>query len=221
MANYRYIEKLSREILYSEEEQQWIDTLINSDLEPTRIWSGEVNSIGVRRKDRDSIIKKIKKELEEIQEGYCYYCGFKFNFRVGERGVKNIHREHIAPKSLYKAFTFTSKNLVLACNICNGDDYKGDLNTISSLDSDYDNCNFNIIHPYLDNKSDHLSLEEDGTLANVNGSQKGKNTREMFGLDEIFHIENRRQYIICKSYNVGSIYELNLEELLLRNRAVF
>tara|TARA_Y100000588_G_scaffold264206_1_gene278957 strand:- start:1209 stop:1874 length:666 start_codon:yes stop_codon:yes gene_type:complete len=221
MTSYRHIEKISREIVYSEEEQQWIDTLVNSDLGPTRIWSGEVNSIGVRRTDRDSIIRKIKKELDEIQEGYCYYCGFKFTFRVGERGVRNIHREHIAPKSLYKAFTFTSKNLVLACNICNGDDYKGDLDTISNLDSDYNNCTFNIIHPYLDNKSDYLTLEDDGTFSNVIGSQKGANTRKMFGLDETFHIEYRRQYIICKKYNVDSIYELDLEKLLSRNISAF
>lgn len=216
MSEYKNIDKILIEVDYSEDEKEWVEALINSDLDHSRIWNGEVNSIGVRRTDRDSIIKKIKRELEEIQGGYCYYCGFRFGYRVGELGIKNVHREHIAPKSVYKEFTFTAKNLVLACSICNGDDYKGDSDTIGRHDPVYENCEFNIIHPYLDSKRDHLKLENDGSLSNVNDSIKGQNTRDMFGLDETYHIENRRLYIIFEKYDIASVGDL--EALLEINR---
>ncbi|WP_286256836.1 HNH endonuclease [Pseudoalteromonas apostichopi] len=217
---FNMIDILPRSITYTAIEQNWVDTLINSNLTHQEIWSGSVNSTGVRRKDRDALITKIKIELEQIQNGYCYYCGFKFTYRLGEKASRKIQREHIAPKSRYKEFTFEAENLVLACDLCNSTDYKGDINTILAYSNNYNACTFNIIHPYLDHRQRYLSLDESGLLCVLRSSNKGKNTVELFGLNEKFHVENRAMHTICSKYNVDSVTELLLQAQLAKNTSI-
>jgi len=224
---FNFFDVMPERITYTAQETAWIATLINSNLSHDSIWSGKVNSVGVRRTDRDTITDKIKRELSRIQNGYCYYCGLKFEFRVGLVGIRNIEREHFAPKSTYKQFTFTPENLVLACSICNGTDYKGSENTIENLATIYRNCTFNIIQPYLDNRSDHLSALEDGTIMIVNGSIKGWNTIKLFGLNETYPIEIRSLHFKCQRYRVdsvddleGAIQEAAIQEFIRNNRAI-
>ena len=217
---FKMVDILPRAITFSQNEEEWISTLINSNLTHQIIWNGAVNSTGVRRTDRDVIIAKIKRELEQIQNGYCYYCGFQFTYRLGEKASRKIQREHIAPKSMYKEFTFNANNLVLACDLCNSTDYKGDFNTVLTHSSTYQNCTFNIIHPYYDNRNHHLSLNSDGLLSIHQNSTKGKNTVALFGLNEKFHVENRAMHLICCQYNVDSITEALLQAQLCLCRSV-
>lgn len=173
---------------YNDEEEAWVKELILSDLSHAEIWSGSVSSTSVRRKDRDQIVKSIKTQLKDIQKGYCYYCGFAFDFRGGEKGESNIHRDHIAPKNLYRNFTFTPENLVLSCFICNGLDYKSNYDTISHYSENYHECEFSIIHPYFDERSQHLDVNSDGVISVINQSQKGRTTIKIFGLNETYPV---------------------------------
>ncbi|WP_315904819.1 hypothetical protein [Vibrio fluvialis] len=113
------------------------------------------------------------------------------------------------PKSLYRQFTYTPKNFVLACAICNGLDYKADADTISNIEQSYDLCEFSIVHPHLDKKSDYYRLDiTTGVLKVVDGKDKGKNTIEMFGLNEQFFCNTRHMSAMCKKYKASSQQEL-------------
>ncbi|MFY8300176.1 HNH endonuclease [Pseudoalteromonas sp. SS15] len=221
---FNFIDKMPKKIVFTDEEKEWIETLISSDLSHDQIWSGAVNSIGVRRTDRNQLIKKIKDELTNIQEGYCYYCGFKFDARVGELGKNKIEREHIAPKSEYKQFTFQPENLVLACSICNSSNYKGTTDTIAELAPVYEDCAFIIVHPYLDDRSKHLKVDDGGNICVVDSSPHGSATLKMFNLNETFWVGVRATDIMFRKYNVSSIQELEntfleraLQEALSKN----
>ncbi|CNH35431.1 conserved hypothetical protein [Yersinia frederiksenii] len=207
--DFKEIESFNFKIYLSRKERKLINALIRSDLEHSQIWDGSIRSLGLIRKERDDLKIKIKQHLLKLQDGFCPYCGFKFSYRVGEAGDRNIQREHIAPKSEYKIYTFTTRNLVLACSICNGSDYKSNSDTINQLGDTYRNCDFKLIHPYLDKRSEHLKLNHNtGAYDLIDGKPKGKFTVDLFGLNERFHRENRLIHLNYEKYNVNSFEDL-------------
>lgn len=207
--DFMEIESFQFKISLSRKEKKLINKLIRSDLDHNQIWSGAIKSLNLIRTERDNLKNNIKNQLFKLQKGFCPYCGFKFSYRVGETGIRNIHREHIAPKSEHKKYTFTTRNIVLACSICNGSDYKANCDTINHLGDTYSDCDFNIIHPYLDKRSEHLKLNIDtGVYEFIPGKPKGKFTVDLFGLNERFHIDNRLMHLNFEKYNVGTFEEL-------------
>lgn len=80
-----------------------------------------------------------------IQGERCAWC----TLFIGERGRRTAHRDHIAPKSTYPQWTFAAKNLVLACEYCNGFAVKSDLDTVGVIGPTYDSTMFLLVHPYL------------------------------------------------------------------------
>ncbi|GAB3309436.1 hypothetical protein ACFQT0_17895 [Hymenobacter humi] len=128
---------------------------------------------------RDKMKDDIKNKLTNIQGNYCIYCGITF------RLVGISEREHIADKATYPQFVFKNQNLALACHYCNGFAKKGTQNTVAELHDEYDKCKFLIVHPYLDDIHKHIefiSKEYKVLMRPKDGSVKGANTIEMFGL---------------------------------------
>lgn len=128
---------------------------------------------------RNQIKKRIKEKLLAIQGPFCIYCGLHFEI------VGTSQREHIAHKDKYPQFTFTNKNLALACAYCNGFEKKSTKNVLSTLRPNYSNCDFSIVHPYFDNIEDHIELAFDGaniSLSEKNNSTKGRNSIAIFKL---------------------------------------
>lgn len=206
----KFKEKMGSCYTFNAAEQLLVDSLHTSALTHAEMWDGSIKNAGLRRMDRDKLKVNVKEFLEIEQDGYCYYCGFSFKFRNGERGYKGMQRDHIAPKSKYKQFTFESKNLILACSKCNSSDYKGDSQTVNKKGILYSNYTFKIIHPYFDEFSLHLELKEDGQLYLVNNSKKGKATKDMFGLDEGYEIQLRAMSQLYDKYNVSTADELKI-----------
>ncbi|WP_415287921.1 retron system putative HNH endonuclease [Brevundimonas sp. S1H14] len=131
---------------------------------------------------------EISKHLKKSQNNRCAYCGTRFH------GSKP-HRDHIAPKgvTLHPEWTFHCRNLVLACYDCNSD-RKGEFDTVVTKSSFYRQIKFNIVHPYLDEPSDHLAFTgyRISVLVHpVNGSQKGAKTIELFHLDDPLRTKER------------------------------
>lgn len=214
---YRNPQQLAAAVVYTAAEQALVNTLHGSVLTHDQIWKEDISSLGLEGKDRDALKVKIKTELQTLQENYCVYCGFHFTYRCGEKGTRSIQRDHIAPKYKYKTFTFTNNNLVLACYHCNND-YKGKKDTISEHNNDYDKCKFKIIHPYKDVWSQHLELQNDGTIVVVGKSDKGHNTKEMFGLDEKRLVDWRALSILFDTYKVDSVADLHIKVMTQKNR---
>src|SRR5690606_29550423 len=103
------------------------------DKRPTR-WNGKAKAV-----------KVFKDEIMEqglvIQSGRCAWC----TLEVGESGRRTAHRDHIAPKARYPAWTFVPKNLVVACEYCNGFLVKGETDTVASLSDHYEDCDFHVV----------------------------------------------------------------------------
>ncbi|WCQ99129.1 hypothetical protein [Paracoccus aestuarii] len=111
------------------------------------------------------------------QSRRCAYCGT----RLFE---KRPHRDHIAPKSPHFSWAFWPTNLVLACYCCNVD-CKGETDTVAVVASTYRRTIFTIVHPFVDDPTDHLNfgVAEKAILVNPkNGSAKGAETIRLFKL---------------------------------------
>jgi uncharacterized protein (TIGR02646 family) len=105
-----------------------------------------------------AIKNEISECLKELQGNFCAYCGMPFEV------TSSSQIEHIAPKGngRYPQFMFHVSNLVHACSLCNGFEKKEKamyFNTIGVRHVDYEQCYFNIVHPYLDDPDDHYDLD--------------------------------------------------------------
>ena len=117
-----------------------------------------------------------------IQLEQCAWC----TLPIGEKGRRTAHRDHIAPKAKYPLWTFLPKNIVIACEYCNGFAVKGDIDTVASATETYDECVFYVVHPYLDEPLEHLSFVGDAGGINIiieSQSEKGRWTIENLKLD--------------------------------------
>ncbi len=134
-------------------------------------------------------VTKIKESIKahllgEVQQnGKCYYCEGTFTL---PKGVGDPEIDHFAHKAKYNKFTFTSNNLVLACHQCNSFSKKGYNDTVYEYDENYMSCKFTIIHPYFDNKSEHMIFDHDVKIWLIkNDSKKAMETIRMFKLNEV------------------------------------
>lgn len=117
-----------------------------------------------------------------IQSNKCAWC----TLPVGQEGRRTAHRDHIAPKAKYPQWTFLPMNLVIACEYCNGFAVKGEADTVSVVTDIYEDCGFHLVHPYLDEPSNHLCFifEGDGASVTIRSlSDKGGWTIEKLKLD--------------------------------------
>lgn len=167
----------------------------------------------------EEIKSKIRAQLEAVQT-CCAYCGLKL------KGTSKGQIEHIAPKAYYRypQFTFTLRNLVMACNFCNGFDKKGTTPTISSVHNRYKRCEFNILHPYFDDPSLYYDWDDQGIeiLISINTDhpdhQKALNSMALFDLDTPKMNELRAQQVRFEEYK--SRFPLNNPDETLLNDSV-
>lgn len=136
-------------------------------------WSRQTNSV-----------KAFKKAVMDHgmaeQDSKCVWCESK----LGLKARRSAHRDHIAPKEHYRKWTFLPANIAIACEACNGFMVKSELDTIAVEASDYEDCNFRIVHPYLDNPIEHIEfVQEEKKIVMVALSDKGRWTIEHLQLD--------------------------------------
>lgn len=143
----------------------------------------------------NGIKKSITDQLNITQNGKCCYCGLS----LWETSRGEI--EHIAPKrgrpTPYPEFTFTKKNLALACEYCNGSSKKGQKNIISRYNVSYDNCEFKLVHPYFDDPNLHYEWVNNKTKIQIRSQTlKGKYSIMLFELDQPqMAIARGKQYV--------------------------
>jgi len=130
-----------------------------------------------------------------IEQGErCAYCGC----RLFE---KRPHRDHIAPKEVYKEWMFWPTNLVLSCYTCNTD-LKKTFDPILVKKYSYQRSEFSFIHPYFDDPQDHITYTSEDVkilIKEHNGSLKGKKTIEVFELSSTERSKQRaKDYIFDK-----------------------
>ncbi|MHA8088286.1 HNH endonuclease [Aquirufa sp. Wall-65K1] len=194
---------VGKSIKFSKDEQTVID-----GLKPLKggEWNGKIKSnCTVKRIERDTVVNSIKPKLLKIQGRFCIYCG------IHEKYCGPLEREHIAPKGKksYPEFMFEPQNLALACHHCNVD-LKGEQDTISTKSNSYSNCEFNIVHPYFDQREMHILFATKSCkvlLKAAPKSKKGKFHIKLFELDSVANTVKRSGLFMYENFKISSKYD--------------
>lgn len=115
----------------------------------------------------------VKDALVTLFHGKCAYC---------ESFIRHVdygHIEHYRPKAKYPKQAFTWSNLVLACGVCNGSEYKGDAFPRKADGGP-------LLNPSAEDPAQHLSFEYDPQtrIASVRGrTTRGDTTEKCLGLN--------------------------------------
>ncbi|MBS1611935.1 MAG: hypothetical protein JST49_03880 [Bacteroidetes bacterium] len=173
-----------------------------TDADKPRAWKNDTAAKAIK----DSILK----QLDSIQQQKCCYCGLK----LWETSRGEI--EHIASKSgrkkSYPEFTFVKNNLVLSCEYCNGSSKKGEIDVVFRYSTNYDKCEFKIVHPYFDNPNKHYSWVDKVTQIVIrHKTWKGKYSIILFELDSIRHSEARGKQ---------NIYEKKVAKMIKKKQVI-
>lgn len=143
-----------------------------------------------QRKQREAKYAQddVKKALKAMFHRKCAFC---------ERKRDYPHIEHFYPKTGFPRQCFEWENLLLACEVCNGPEYKG---TKFPLDAGGSPL---FINPCVEDPNDHLefvfepdSVHPDGFIAIVRGkTKKGETTMKILGLNRPNLIEERNELL--------------------------
>jgi uncharacterized protein (TIGR02646 family) len=145
-----------------------------------------VNNTGNNWGIKTNCIKALKGAMnthfDNHQNEKCCYCGLLY-YITGRGEV-----EHIAPKggTKYPQFSYTPNNLAKACQLCNSSSMKHTFDSVSQLNPVYEQCEFNIVHPYLDDHSYHYKWNYGVMrvlIAVNNDSDKARESIRLFELD--------------------------------------
>ena len=115
----------------------------------------------------------VKDALVALFQGKCAYC---------ESCIRHVDYgriEHYRPKAKYPRQAFTWSNLVLACGVCNGGEYKGDSFPLKANGGP-------LLNPSAEDPDQHLSFEYDpkARIASVRGrTTRGTTTEKCLGLN--------------------------------------
>ncbi|XQF92153.1 HNH endonuclease [Pseudoalteromonas espejiana] len=116
----------------------------------------EFNHIDWSSENLENLRSSIRNHYRKEQNFLCCYC----KNQISVRNAANSQVEHIAPKSKYKRFIFTPKNLCVVCVDCNN--AKRDIDVVKPLPLNKErtkypsSSQFLIIHPHFDIYDEHL-----------------------------------------------------------------
>jgi uncharacterized protein (TIGR02646 family) len=181
--------KLSNPVQYTVGEENIISEIYKTKLSGKDRWNDS------RAK---SIKHKISTHCLREQNCRCAYCELLL-----DKGNNAI--EHISPKSITENFTFEPLNLVVSCSRCNCGAVKGDKETIvGDVDSDYKNNQFKIVHPRLDDPSQHFVYMDDSRIVfdRTKCSKKALDTIDFFEWDAIDAVTNRQRAFLESSLTI-------------------
>lgn len=190
---------------------------LDTPVELTKEQKDIIKSFGILsvddwKKNETKLRKKIASDLCALQDGLCVYCGCKV---YGPGDV-----EHIANKAKYTEFMFTPLNLAYACKTCN-EIYKGSADVIKIKKPDYDKCEFNIVHPYLDDV-DHF-FDTKGAVIQIRESlnkvemQKARQTYELlhWSFPAVYEKRAERIAALSKAKDLGkTISQIAIDNIL-------
>ncbi len=172
------------------------------------------DSLKVAEWERGTVLMKgirssITSQLNTIQNEKCCYCGLQ----LWETARGEI--DHIAPKAsrhkAYPEFTFVKQNLALSCEYCNGSNKKGERNTILRYNSNYQNCDFKIVHPYFDVPNHHFEWINQRTQVVIrHKTWKGKYSIILFQLKDLANARAKQRIYekkLRRIKNVQNIFE--------------
>lgn len=149
----------------------------------------------------NNVKRQIKEDLLSIQSGQCAYCIQDLDSRTRNEEDLQLDgdREHIAAKTDYPQFMFTEANLVLSCITCNRA-LKNDLDIVMSCSNNYEDCEFQIVHPYFDNFEEHIEFDEEFIICRGYITQKGLFTINTFDLIGPYLTKKRAEKVMLNIF---------------------
>lgn len=194
------VARLPKPKILAEKAGEWQRALLSADTELKRA-----------RAEKKYRHREIKKSHVHMFCGKCAYCESKITH------VDYGHVEHFRPKRGPKArpdLTFEWSNLLLACGICNGAEYKSDRFPEEAESGPP-------VDPCEDDPADHFEFHFDpvAKLASVYGTtQRGVATEELVGLNRPELREYRSKYI-CRLAVLAQYAAVNDEAATLLREA--
>lgn len=152
------------------------------------------------------------------QFGTCCYCGLEITSDVSR--MPDV--EHFAHKSKYGSWAKLPVNLLLACKQCN-QTQKGTYDTVRVVVSTYENCQFWLVHPYIDDVPNHIiggfcSIVEAPSIP-IPRTLKGARTIRLFNLQSVPKLEEwdrlHRRHMRKAGYTIDQnvLFEKAIQEL--------
>ncbi|MBF0438178.1 MAG: TIGR02646 family protein [Magnetococcales bacterium] len=151
--------------------------------------------------------------LQEIYQDKCAYCETKINAGFAPR------IDHYRPQHFYPWLIDEWSNLVLSCERCNrikSDQFPIQGQRVNQPQMDQTEWRANsvsflaeqamLIHPELEDPTNHLVFHPNGTIEEKNGSKQGKETIRICGL-------NREELIIARKKVVNRMRNELLDAL--------
>ena len=152
------------------------------------------------RSDVKAIKTEIHNQLLVIQSHNCCYCGLKVN-EGGRAEIDHIAKKGGPKRPAYTEFIFIPNNLALACQYCNSSSKKGQDDVLSYADlSNYANCTFKIVHPYLHNPQNHYSWSKGKYKILISAiTNEARYSISLFELDSEAHTLARAKQVMFET----------------------
>lgn len=146
------------------------------------------------------IIASVKSDLSEkllSNQGYkCVYCGRYLYGQAHEM-------DHFADKATYPRFSFNPVNIFYSCRFCNSPERKGQLDTVLIENTRYDQCLFDIMHPYYHDIDSNIFYTDDEKIYFdwAQCTAYGRETIVKLMLDDVFMTTIRSREITFQRLN--------------------
>ena len=202
---------LNKTVSYTQEQEEHVQHQL-AKLGSTVVIDGKTKTVDGpylwRRGDTqtNNIKHRLSLHTLRFQGGRCAFC--ESLLREGDAPI-----EHIVPKSKHGEYSFTPLNVVTSCTSCNSPSKKGDIDTvILPLAGKYEDNQFKIVHPYLDDPDEHIKYKDTEKiyLDIANCSPKGLWTINLFHWDT--PLEFMHRVIVSQSRDLDPP---SLQEILL------
>lgn len=197
------VERTNKPVVLGKNEKNWSDKYLtakqNYSLQPT-----SDNKKKQERAETKYRHKDIKDAVIEMFKGKCAYCESKITH------VDYGHIEHFRPKKKYPQLCFDWNNMLLACGVCNGREYKGEnfpLETEGGL----------LINPVEEQPDHFFRFEFDsqtGIAIVIPLSDRGDTSVKLLGLNRPKLVKYRSEIValfavVAKLASEGDIESLN------------
>ena len=158
----------------------------------------------------DPFKKRLRDYLWPLQKRRCAYCRCVIHRNESSEEIEHIIPKHAKPQWMYKPM-----NLCLSCKMCNT---KKSIKTVYNLphsqvvDFPTTSDGYKIIHPYLDQYSDHIEIVDDILYRGI--TSKGRETIKLCVLNRYQLAATRAEEAIKSDANHIGRY---LQILLILN----
>lgn len=128
---------------------------------------------------------EVKTHYRSVQLRRCCYCSIEL-----QSNHKTFDLEHILSQINYSRFMFELLNLAAACTTCNGSKGKKHVLALDAAEEQPSQLpmvseDYVILHPHFDDWQDHLEFDKFSRIVAKDGSQKGRETIKICGIEKL------------------------------------